>query len=83
MDSWRTWSSTISIYKPNSNSALFGRSLERKRTQVGYDMETEFPVMLAQVKTKTLSKIGSGSWVRSGPGQEAGLRKIPYPGWSG
>jgi hypothetical protein len=42
------WSSTISIYKPNSNSASFGRSLERKRTQVGYDMGTEFLTRLAR-----------------------------------
>jgi hypothetical protein len=40
----------ISIYKPNSNSALFGRFLEGDELQVCYDMETEFPAGLARVK---------------------------------
>jgi hypothetical protein len=36
--------------------------------------------MLAQVKAKTLSRIRSGSRVRSGPSQITGLRHFPYPG---
>jgi hypothetical protein len=78
-----TRSSTISIDKPKSNLASFGRSLERKQTRVGYDTETEFPVGLVWVKAKTLSRIGSRSWVRSGSCQEAGLRQVPYLGRSG
>jgi hypothetical protein len=42
--------------------------------------ETKFSARLAQVEAKTLSEIGSGSWVRSGPGQITGLRHFPYPG---
>jgi hypothetical protein len=40
----------ISIYKPNSNSALFGKILEGDELRVCYDMETEFPAGLARVK---------------------------------
>jgi hypothetical protein len=45
-------------------------------------VETEFPAGLTRVKAKTLSKIGSGSRVRSGQGQGqvTGLRLFPYPG---
>jgi hypothetical protein len=43
-------------------------------------METEFPVGLTWVKAKTLSGIGSGSRVRSGPGRVTGLRLFPYSG---
>jgi hypothetical protein len=43
-------------------------------------VETEFPAGLTRVKAKTLSKIGSGSRVRSGQGQVTGLRLFPYPG---
>jgi hypothetical protein len=41
-------------------------------------METEFPVGLTWVKAKTLSGIGSGSRVRSGPGWVTGLCLFPY-----
>jgi hypothetical protein len=40
--------------------------LEGDELQVGYDMETEFPAGLTRVKAKTLSRIRSGSQVRSG-----------------
>jgi hypothetical protein len=43
-------------------------------------METEFPTGLTRVKAKTLSGIGSGSRVRSGPGRVTGLRLFPYSG---
>jgi hypothetical protein len=43
-------------------------------------MKTEFLAGLAQAKAKTLSKIGSGSRVRSGPGRITGLRHFPYLG---
>jgi hypothetical protein len=49
----------FSIYKPNSNSALFGRFLEGDELRVCYDMETEFPAGLTRVKENTLSGIGS------------------------
>jgi hypothetical protein len=45
----------FSIYKPNSNSASFGRYLEGDEHRVCYDTETEFPVELARVKAETLS----------------------------
>jgi hypothetical protein len=61
-------SPTISIYKPNSNSASFGRFFEGDELQVCYDMETEFPAMLAWVKAETLSGSGRVSRVRSGYG---------------
>jgi hypothetical protein len=61
-------SPTISIYKPNSNSASFGRFLEGDELQVCYDTETEFPAGLARVKAKTLSGNGRVSRVRSGYG---------------
>jgi hypothetical protein len=53
--------------------------LEGDELQVGYDMETEFPAGLIWVKGKTLSGIGSGSWVRWGPDRVTGLRLFPYP----
>jgi hypothetical protein len=64
----------ISIYKPNSNSASFGRFLEGGELRVCYDMETEFPVGLARVKAETLS--GSGRVMAL----VTGLRHFPYPG---
>jgi hypothetical protein len=57
---------TISIYKPNSNSASFGRFLEGDKLWVCYDTETEFPAGLARVKTETLSGSDRVSRVRSG-----------------
>jgi hypothetical protein len=54
--------------------------LEGDELQVGYDMETEFPAGLTRVKAKTLSRIRSGSQVRSGRGRVTGLRLFPYPG---
>jgi hypothetical protein len=51
----------FSIYKPNSNSASFGRFLEGDELCVCYDTETEFSTGLRWVKAKTLSGIGSGS----------------------
>jgi hypothetical protein len=53
------------MYKLNSNSASFGRFLEGDELRVCYDMETEFPAGLTRVKAKNLSRIGSGSRVRS------------------
>jgi hypothetical protein len=47
---------------------------------LGYDTNFQFLVGLARVKAKTLSKVSLGSRVRLGPGQEARLRQIPYPG---
>jgi hypothetical protein len=58
----------ISIYKPNSNSALFGRFFEGDELRVCYDTDTEFPAGLARVKTETLSESGRVSRVRSGYG---------------
>jgi hypothetical protein len=55
----------ISIYKPNSNSASFGRFLEWDELRVCYDTEIKFSAGLAWVKAETLS--GSGR-VRSGYG---------------
>jgi hypothetical protein len=43
-------------------------------------MGTEFSAGLTRVKAKTLSEIGSGSRVKSGPGRTTGLRHFPYPG---
>jgi hypothetical protein len=56
----------ISIYKPNSNSASFGRILEGDELQVCYDTETEFTAWLARVMAETLSGSGRVSRVRSG-----------------
>jgi hypothetical protein len=39
--------------------------LEGDELRVCYDTQTEFPFGLTWVKAKTLSGIGSGSWVRS------------------
>jgi hypothetical protein len=58
-------SPTISIYKPNSNSASFGRFLEGDELRVCYDIEIEFPAGLARVKAETLSGSGRVSQVRS------------------
>jgi hypothetical protein len=41
----------ISIYKPNSNSASFGRFLEGDKLRVCYDTETEFLAGLARVRS--------------------------------
>jgi hypothetical protein len=43
-------------------------------------METEFLARLTLIKVKTLSGIGSGSRVRSGPGRVTGLKLFPYLG---
>jgi hypothetical protein len=53
-------SPTISIYKPNSNSASFERFLEGDEFHVCYDTETEFTAGLAWVKSEILSESG---WV--------------------
>jgi hypothetical protein len=66
----------ISIYKPNSKSALFGRFLEGDELQVCYDTDTEFPAGLARVKTETLSESGRVSRVMA---WVIGLRHFPYP----
>jgi hypothetical protein len=58
----------ISIYKPNFNSASFGRFLEGDELRICYETETEFPVVLAWVKAEALSGSGRVSWVRSGYG---------------
>jgi hypothetical protein len=52
-------SPTLSIYKPNSNSASFERFLEGDELRVGYGMETKFPGRVNSVKENTLSGIGS------------------------
>jgi hypothetical protein len=39
--------------------------------------ETDFLAGLTWVRAKTLSGIGSGSWVRSCPGWVTGLRHFP------
>jgi hypothetical protein len=70
-------SPTISIYKPNSNSASFGRFLEGDELQVCYDTDTEFLVGLARVKAETLS--GSG-WVGRVTARVTGLKHFPYLG---
>jgi hypothetical protein len=54
--------------------------LEGYELRVCYDMETEFLAELTRGKAKTLSRIGSGSRVRSDPGWVTGLRLFPYPG---
>jgi hypothetical protein len=59
-------SPTISIYKPNSNSASFGRFLEGDELRVCYDTETEFTTGLAWVKSEILSESGWVSRVRPG-----------------
>jgi hypothetical protein len=61
-------SPTFSIYKPNSNSASFGRFLEGVELQFCYDTETEISAGLTRVKAKTLSESGRVSQVRSGYG---------------
>jgi hypothetical protein len=76
----RRRSPTFCIYKLNSNSASFGRFLEGGELRVGYDMETEFSTGLTWVKAKTLSGIGLGSRVRSGPGRVTGLGHFLYQG---
>jgi hypothetical protein len=43
-------------------------------------METKFLAWLTRVKAKTLSRIGSGSRVRSVPGWITGLRHFPNSG---
>jgi hypothetical protein len=73
-------SPTFSIYKPDSNSALFGRFFEGNELRVCYDLETEFLVGLTWVTAKTLSEIGSGSQVGSGLGRITRLRRFPYLG---
>jgi hypothetical protein len=60
------WCPTISIYKPNSNSASFGRFLEGDKLRVCYDTETEFLAGLARVKIETLFGSDWVSRVRSG-----------------
>jgi hypothetical protein len=70
------WSPTISIYKPNSNSASFGRFLEGDELQVCYNTETEFLAGLARVKVETLSGSGRASQVRSSYG--SGNRVKPF-----
>jgi hypothetical protein len=40
-------------------------------------MKTDFLAGLTRIKAKTLSGIGSGSQVRSGPSRVAGLRHFP------
>jgi hypothetical protein len=40
--------------------------------QVGYDMETEFPVELTRVKENTLSRIGLPGLVGLAPGYDSG-----------
>jgi hypothetical protein len=67
----------ISIYKSNSNSALFGRFLEGDGFRLVTILETESQAGLARVMVKTLSGIGSGRWVRSGPCRVTGLRLFP------
>jgi hypothetical protein len=68
----RRQSPTLSIYKPNSNSALFGRFLEGDELRVGYGMETEFPGRVNSVKENTLSGIGSPGLVGLAPGYDSG-----------
>jgi hypothetical protein len=68
-------SPTISIDKPNSNSASFGRFLEGDELGVCYDTFTEFPAGLTRVEAETLSRscrvsrvrsgYGSGNWVKT------------------
>jgi hypothetical protein len=58
----------LSIYKPNYNSASFGRFLEGDELWVGYDMETEFPAGLTWVKENTLSGIRSPGYDSGKPG---------------
>jgi hypothetical protein len=41
-------------------------------------MKTDFLAGLTRIKAKTLSGIGSGSRVRSGPSRVAELRHFPY-----
>jgi hypothetical protein len=67
----------ISIYKPNSNSASFGRFLEGDELRVCYDTNTEFPAGLARVKAETISRSGRVSRVTA---WVTGLRHFPYPG---
>jgi hypothetical protein len=59
-------SPTFSMCKSNSNSASLGRFLEGGELRVCYDTEIEFSAGLTRVRAKTLSRIGSGSRVRSG-----------------
>jgi hypothetical protein len=56
--------------------------LEADELRIGCNVETEFPAGLTRVKAKTLSKIGSGSRVRSGQGQGrvTGLRLFSLSG---
>jgi hypothetical protein len=68
------------MYKSNSNSVSFGRSLEGDELWVCHDTETEFQVGLTRVKAKTLSRIGSRSRVRSGPGR---VRQVKAKSLSG
>jgi hypothetical protein len=56
----------ISIYKSNSNSALFGRFLEGDGFGLVTIPETESQAGLARVKATTLSEIGLRSRVRLG-----------------
>jgi hypothetical protein len=54
--------------------------LEGDELWVCYDTETEFSAGLTRVKAKTLSGIGSRSWVRSGPGR---VRQVKAKSLSG
>jgi hypothetical protein len=62
---------TLSIYKPNSNSASYGRFLEGDELRVGYVMETEFPGRVNSVKENTLSGISSPGLVGLAPGYDS------------
>jgi hypothetical protein len=73
----------FSIYKPNSNSASFGRFLEGDELWVCYDTETEFPTGLRWVKAKTLSGIRLGSRVRSGYGSGNRVKAFSLSGATG
>jgi hypothetical protein len=61
-------SPTISIDKPNSNLASFGRFLEGDELGVCYDTFTDFLAGLTRVEAETLSRSGRVSRVRSGYG---------------
>jgi hypothetical protein len=56
--SLRRQSPTISIYKSNSNSALFGSFLEGDGFGLVTILETESQARLARVKAKTLVRAG-------------------------
>jgi hypothetical protein len=68
---------TLSKFESNSISQRFKRNQEAGETGSVTITKTDFSGWANTVKAKTLSGIGSGNRVRSGPGRVTGLRLFP------